>query len=414
MLAYRRLGIPAPPVLGMIRTIQQMKHHIRTTYGDSTFVVSADGSLQPHQGILQGNGASPATWVIISGPLLEMMREAQNGGFFEEPISNISHHIVGYAYVDDTDLIEVKMRDDNNSLEEAVERMQEAIHRWEGGLKATGGAIQPDKSWVYPIGFKFDASGKWEYDNEVNEKFQFQVKDHNNIMKQMPTLNPSEGKETLGVFLAPDGNNKKMIEYLKEKTENWSDMIRTGHLNRKDAQQALESTIMKSVEYSLPAMTLKEEECKSIMKPVMTAGLPNMGICRHYPRDALYGPKNEGGMGMTDIFTFQGTSRIAVIQENLNANTITGKLIRTSIEAAKVEIGIGRSIFELDYDLYKDLLTDCWIKEVWGYAHQNKIVIMDSVTKNLQLYQENDVFLMEEIVESKKFKKGELQHINRC
>ena len=62
------------------------------------------------------------------------------------------------------------------------------------------------------------------------------------------------------------------------------------------------------------------------MKPVIEAGLPNMGVCRNFPRDALYGPKNEGGIGMTDIFTYQGTSRIAVLQENLNANTITGKL----------------------------------------------------------------------------------------
>ena len=68
MLAYWRLGIQAPPVEGMIKTIKNMKPHIQTTYGDSTFVVSADGSLQPYQGLLQGNGTSPAKWVIISGP----------------------------------------------------------------------------------------------------------------------------------------------------------------------------------------------------------------------------------------------------------------------------------------------------------------------------------------------------------
>ena len=414
MLAYRRLGIPHPPVLGMIKTIQNMKHHIRTTYGDSTFVVDAEGELKPYQGLLQGNGASPATWVIISAPLIEMMREAQNGGFFKEPISNICHHIVGYAFVDDTDLIELEMDNDTRTLEEAVEAMQEAIHRWEGGLKATGGAIRPDKSWVYPIGFKFDNNGKWKYDEDVKEKFIFRVKDHEEIMRVMPTMNPSEGKETLGVFLAPDGNNKKMIEYLTEKTESWSDLVRTGHLNKKDARQALETTIMKSVEYGLPALTLSEEECKKIMKPVLKAGLPNMGICRNFPRDVTYGPTNEGGIGLTDIYTFQGTSRIATLQENLNAKTITGNLIRTSIEAAKIELGIGRNIFDLNYDLYNHMLTDCWIKHIWKFAHQNKIIIEDEITKDMPLLRENDVYLMEIITESKQFTKGELAHINRC
>ena len=53
--------------------------------------------------------------------------------------------------------------------------MQEAIHRWEGGLKATGGAIVSEKSWVYPISFKFDRAGKWEYMNQLEIEFEFEV-----------------------------------------------------------------------------------------------------------------------------------------------------------------------------------------------------------------------------------------------
>ena len=73
MLAYRRLGIPIPPVQCMVKTIQNMKHHVRTTFGDSTFTMNRDGVLEPYQGALQGNGASPATWVVISAPLLNML-----------------------------------------------------------------------------------------------------------------------------------------------------------------------------------------------------------------------------------------------------------------------------------------------------------------------------------------------------
>lgn len=414
MLAYKRLGIPEPPVECMLKTIQVMKHHIRTTFGDSAFTIDREGVLVPYQGLLQGNGASPATWVIISAPLIEMMRSAQNGGFFEEAISGERHHIVGFAFVDDTDIIDVDMRDDKRTLEDAAESMQTAIHRWEGGLKATGGAIRPDKSWIYPIGFSFDTSGKWSYIENTKEDFDFKVRDENEDLKSLPIMEANEGKETLGVYLAPDGNNADMIKYLQDKTLHWKELIRSGHLSKKDARQALNTTIMKSIEYALPALTLTEQECKKIMKPILEAGLPNMGICRNYPRNVLHGPIEEGGMNIPNIFTFQGTSRLTILQEHLSANTLTGELLRTSIEAAQIEIGVGRNIFLLDYDLYECLLTDCWIKHVWAFAFHNNITIHDNTTQTLDLQRENDLYLMEIIIESRKYTKSELQQINRC
>ena len=83
-----------------------MQHYIRTTYGDSDSSMQTRSTDVPFQGILQGNGAAPATWVVISTPLLNMMRTAGNGGRFKDPISNTSSHIVGFAFVDDADLLE--------------------------------------------------------------------------------------------------------------------------------------------------------------------------------------------------------------------------------------------------------------------------------------------------------------------
>jgi hypothetical protein len=37
------------------------------------------------------------------------------------------------------------------SEEETLDKMQESINCWEGGLKATGGSIVPQESFLYPI-----------------------------------------------------------------------------------------------------------------------------------------------------------------------------------------------------------------------------------------------------------------------
>jgi hypothetical protein len=48
---------------------------------------------------------------------------------------------------------------------------------------------------------------------------------------------------------------------LREKAEAWRDNINSGHLNKEDAWQALETTIMKTLQYPLKALTLSQEEC---------------------------------------------------------------------------------------------------------------------------------------------------------
>ena len=127
----------------------------------------------------------------------------------------------------------------------------------------------------------------------------------------------------------------------------------------------------------------------------------------------LYGPKEEGGLGREDLFIYQGTSKIALLTEHLALQTMTGELLRCSIEAAKVEIGIGRNIFSLDFERFGCLCTDGVIKHIWEFAYNNNIRIEDRVTQNLQLHRNGDLFLMEQFA-NEDFTSTELQHINRC
>ena len=60
----------------------------------------------PIQGIYQGNGAGPIIWVVVSSPLLQILKEDGFGTFFKKAISQNLIRIVGYAFVDDTNLIQ--------------------------------------------------------------------------------------------------------------------------------------------------------------------------------------------------------------------------------------------------------------------------------------------------------------------
>lgn len=142
---------------------------------------------------------------------------------------------------------------------------------------------------------------------------------------------------------------------------------------------ATECSILKSLQYPMPALTLTEKECTSIMAPVLHSSLPKNHICRNLPRDAVYGPKSEGGLGITNLFTFQGCTHLATFIEHFDTADMTGDLLRSSMEYATLEIGVGRNLFSLDFDLYQHLLTECWIKHLWQFCSTNSIHIKNRI-----------------------------------
>ena len=88
---------------------------------------------------------------------------------------------------------------------------------------------------------------------------------------------------TLGVYLAPDGNNATQKKVLLEKMERLAEYICTGHVSRHEAWVSLSLVTMKSLEYCLPAMTLSEKDYTDIMKPVLKQFLPKKILTSFLP-----------------------------------------------------------------------------------------------------------------------------------
>ena len=94
------------------------------------------------------------------------------------PISKINDQIVGFAFVNDTDL--VCFHQGNLCLtDEIMQNIPDGIDHWEGGLKLTRGNIVPEKCWIYALDFGFDNSEKWYYKKAEEIQQQFSILDHN-------------------------------------------------------------------------------------------------------------------------------------------------------------------------------------------------------------------------------------------
>ena len=131
----------------------------------------------------------------------------------------------------------------------------------------------------------------------------------------------------LRVYLSIDGSNSVQIKEMEKIATVWYEKVRAGHITRYDAWYALQSTVLKKLEYPLTATTLKEEECDKIMSPILQGGLPRIGICRSMARDLVYTPIKYQGLGVNNLYISQGLSHVKAMMNHVWQKTTTEKLL---------------------------------------------------------------------------------------
>ena len=119
----------------MFGAIQSMTYFLRTSFGESSQSYGGHQDI-PFQGTCQGNGASPAMWLMVSMYLVLLARQEGHVSTFSSALSGISVIMLGFLFVDDTDLVILGSK--SESAEVVIARLQRAITFWNGILRVTG------------------------------------------------------------------------------------------------------------------------------------------------------------------------------------------------------------------------------------------------------------------------------------
>ncbi len=78
------------------------------------------------------------------------------------------------------------------------------------------------------------------------------------------------------------------------------------------------------ISFSLPVLTLTEQECNKIMSPALMAALPKLHLNRHTARSILYGPELYGGLNLPNAYLLQSKGQILLLLGHLRAQDKTG------------------------------------------------------------------------------------------
>ena len=129
----------------------------------------------------------------------------------------------------------------------------------------------------------------------------------------------------------------------------WGDKLWAGHLTKYEAWTALSTRVMKTLLYAAPALMITSSDATYIMAPILKSGLNALGMQWQLPRAVVYAPLKYQGLAVPNLYVETGIQHVTLLLRETHSNSPTGKLLRMSIEATKVEIGIGGSLFQQSF-----------------------------------------------------------------
>jgi len=217
--------------------------------------------------------------------MFQVMDRADHGILAITAMSLTTLSLVGFAFVEDADLVDGSF-DVDIPGEEFIKGFQSAMDRWCGILRATDGMIAPDKSKWFLIDFKWTGSD-YVYRSLQEMPGEITLLDRNNIRIPLERLDVSVAAESLGVWIAMDGNQDKQIDIMKKKAQVFAAQISTKKVSRNDA---LYFFVSKTLEYPMAATRLAEDQWNDTVRPALQATLNTVGMTKSFPHKVLYCP----------------------------------------------------------------------------------------------------------------------------
>ena len=408
MVAYltmRHMGIPKLTAISSIETLVKMSRTVKTVYGESneSYATNVIRDEILH-GIGQGNGYGPTIWAGISSPLLKILRDRKHGVHIFSPISKEEIKMAGYSYVDDTDQIE--LNSEKTVWENVLENAQYSLELWECLLRTTGGAIEPSKTfWVRILHEWKNGQSTLKKADHTEELW---VKNSRGFLEKIEQIEPNIARRTLGVWQAVNGQENTQTKVLLKKIETWGG--NTSEMTRKESNTAMVSTIGRSIRYPLAATTLSSQQCKEVDKSLKKNVLGKMGVVRTAPDAAVFSPNKLGGIGLHKTEIDQVIDHVKMVMQHGHCKTVTGTLIRNTLEHLAIESGQGGNPFTFDSDSLTYTTDRTWIQNTITACSKFSITIVPSF-KGIPKWTTKDQFIMDKAI---RFLKGkELRIFNK-
>lgn len=376
-LVFRAMGAQLPMTLSMLTAIQQMQFYLRTAFGDSDNAIGSRIHLKT-QGFMQGNGASPAGWTVVSIAILQAHKSEGHGASFLCPVSEKRKDLACILYVDDTDLLHI-CQDQVDTVYDAHTALQDSITSWGNLLIATGGALKPQKCFFYLIDYVWDSTGKWKYSPpSTTEALCISVPQPDGSHAEIKQLSTMSASTTLGGTLAPSNLNCQ-LEAMSDKALTWANQAKTSGLRPRDFHISVERKFWPKVKYGLCSNTAPLQDLISAMHRPYYRMAPIGGLIRSARREIRFLDTGFYGLGFPHWGIEALIEAYRKFYTHYGTTTVVGTQLQMSIELLICEVGMSSQPFILDYSRFGNLATDGFCKRLWEKVnHFHFLLLLDN------------------------------------
>jgi hypothetical protein len=363
-LCSRRWGAPLNALRSSYGALARMQYHVRTSWNDSeAYFVGSDSS--PTHGVVQGNGHGPPTYAAVSTPIFEMMRAEGLGAQITTAITHDQMDYLGMSFVDDADNIA-----QGRTAKSVVAHMQRLLDAWSDGSRVTGGQVVPEKSHWFLADVRSLPNGSFRYARHPQERYKLFLTDDHGKRVPVQRIPLERTTKTLGVYYSPLALKEEQINTLRQICEDWANKIKVSSLPRHLVWQAYHTTLLKKLEYVLPATNLTKAECDFITRPALNTCLSHSGVNRHISRNVVYGPLCIQGMAVPDLYHSQGSAKVAkILKFHADPSTPNYHFLQVSIQDQQVELGLPDDPLVVT-PRSQTYLTPTWLTDTCSYMHK--------------------------------------------
>ena len=228
----------------------------------------------------------------------------------------------------------------------------------------------------------------------------------------MKRIEPSVGVKSLGVISAATGNEENQLERMHEFIKSWVAALNVGKLPPHMNLQAMNTRILRTLLYPLPATSLTPQNCADLESSLYRESLPKCGISSKLPLTIRYCATRYMGLGITRFGIIQGLYHLSEFVENYHGDSLMAQQILIQCELIQTIIGTKSWCFNYPASSYSHLIENCWIKTVREFVSENSISIQ-APHPAINLPRQHDAFLMEAFV-THGCNKLTLRRLNTC
>ena len=180
-------------------------------------------ATNPLHGPGQGSRATPSLWVLVGSIIMHCMHLKSDGVTFQDTTKQMTINYIMTGFVDDTthwiNQFDKALLGEYSQTE-MYQDTQRTAQWWEQLLYATGGKLELNKCFYYPILWTFDEEGVPTLVHDIDDNITI-LSSENGTNVKIQSKSPYHSHRTLGIMENPSGRYDDKYESIFKLSQKW-------------------------------------------------------------------------------------------------------------------------------------------------------------------------------------------------